>query len=35
VDDIVWNRRFVDVLSRTPRGHRLVDLTRFHDTEPC
>jgi len=35
VDDIVWNRRFVDVLSRTPQGHRVVDLTRFHDTEPC
>jgi inward rectifier potassium channel len=33
-DDIVWGRRFVDVLSVTPNGRRLVDLTRFHDTEP-
>ncbi len=33
-DCILWNRRFVDVLSRSPRGHRVVDLTRFHDTEP-
>jgi inward rectifier potassium channel len=31
-DEIVWNRRFVDVISLTPAGHRLVDLTRFHDT---
>jgi inward rectifier potassium channel len=33
-DDIVWNRRFVDVLSVTPQGRRVVDLTRFHDTCP-
>lgn len=33
-DDIVWNRRFVDVLSLTPQGRRVVDLTRFHDTDP-
>ena len=32
--DIVWNRRFVDVLSLTPQGRRLVDLTRFHDADP-
>lgn len=31
-DEIVWNRRFVDVISLTPAGHRLVDLTRFHET---
>jgi inward rectifier potassium channel len=31
-DEIVWNRRFVDVISLTPAGNRLVDLTRFHDT---
>jgi inward rectifier potassium channel len=35
VEDIVWNRRFVDVLSRTPQGRRVVDLTRFHDTDPA
>jgi inward rectifier potassium channel len=31
-DEIVWNRRFVDVISTTPSGHRMVDLTKFHDT---
>ena len=31
-DEIVWNRRFVDVISLTSAGGRLVDLTRFHDT---
>jgi inward rectifier potassium channel len=31
-DEIVWNRRFVDVISVTPGGHRQVDLTLFHDT---
>ena len=33
-DDIVWNHRFVDVLSVSPQGRRVVDLTRFHDTCP-
>jgi inward rectifier potassium channel len=33
-DDIVWNQRFVDVLSVAPNGRRVVDLTRFHDTCP-
>jgi inward rectifier potassium channel len=33
-DDIVWDRRFVDVISVDDHGHRVVDLTRFHDTEP-
>jgi inward rectifier potassium channel len=33
-DDILWNRRFADVLSVTPQGRRVVDLTRFHDTVP-
>src|SRR5436305_4556257 len=32
--DIVWNHRFVDVLSISPQGRRVVDLTRFHDTVP-
>jgi inward rectifier potassium channel len=32
--DIVWNHRFVDVLSVSPHGRRVVDLTRFHDTTP-
>ena len=33
-DDLVRNHRFVDVLYLTPKGRRVVDLTRFHDTEP-
>jgi inward rectifier potassium channel len=33
-DDLIWNHRFVDVLSVTPHGRRVVDLTRFHDTCP-
>ncbi|HVV65008.1 MAG TPA: ion channel [Rhizomicrobium sp.] len=32
--DIVRDHRFVDVLSLTPKGRRVVDLTRFHDTTP-
>jgi inward rectifier potassium channel len=32
-DEIVWNQRFVDVISVTESGRRLVDLTRFHDTQ--
>jgi inward rectifier potassium channel len=31
-DEIVWNERFVDVISLAPNGQRVVDLTRFHDT---
>lgn len=31
-DDIVRDHRFVDVLSLSPRGRRVVDLNRFHDT---
>jgi inward rectifier potassium channel len=34
VNDMVWNHRFVDVLSQRNDGRRVVDLTRFHDTEP-
>ena len=33
-DEIVRGHRFVDVLSLTPKGQRVVDLTRFHDTCP-
>jgi inward rectifier potassium channel len=32
-DEILWDRRFVDVLSLAPSGRRIVDLNRFHDTE--
>lgn len=33
-DEIVRGHRFVDVLSLSPKGQRMVDLTRFHDTCP-
>jgi len=33
-DEIMWNHRFVDVLSLTKDGQRVVDLAKFHDTEP-
>jgi inward rectifier potassium channel len=32
--DLRWDHRFVDVLSETPTGQRIVDLHKFHDTEP-
>jgi inward rectifier potassium channel len=32
-EEILWRHRFVDVISVTPAGQRLVDLDRFHDTE--
>lgn len=31
-DEIVWNHRFVDVISVTNGGERMLDLTRFHET---
>jgi len=33
-DEILWNRRFVDVLDITPSGRRLLNLRCFHHTEP-
>jgi len=33
-DEILWNRRFVDVLEETPSGRRLLNLRCFHETEP-
>jgi inward rectifier potassium channel len=33
-DEILWNRRFVDVIAITPAGRRVVDLRQFHETEP-
>jgi inward rectifier potassium channel len=33
-DEIRMDHRFVDVISVTPNGRRLVDLNHFHDTEP-
>ena len=32
--EVHWGRRFVDIISETARGRRLVDLTRFHETVP-
>jgi inward rectifier potassium channel len=32
--DIVWNHRFVNIIHRTPDGHRYVDYKHFHDSEP-
>ena len=32
-DELVWDRRFVDVISMV-NGRRVVDLRRFHDTVP-
>lgn len=31
--EILWGRRFVDILSRMDDGQRVVDYRRFHDTE--
>ena len=33
-DEILWNRRFVDVIAITPSGRRQVNLQCFHRTEP-
>ena len=32
-EEILWQRRFVDVVSVTSGGQRMVDLFRFHDTQ--
>lgn len=32
--DVLYDRRFVDVVSQTEDGPRVFDYTRFHDTEP-
>jgi inward rectifier potassium channel len=34
-EEIMWNARFVDILSRLPDGRRLVDYTHFHDVVPA
>jgi inward rectifier potassium channel len=33
-DEILWNRRFIDVLEVTPTGRRLLNLHCFHETKP-
>ena len=32
--EILWNRRFVDVIGWTDDGRRIIDYRRFHDTVP-
>ena len=32
--EILWNRRFIDLVYKTPEGHRFIDYKHFHDTEP-
>ena len=32
--EILWNMRFVDIISKTKDGQRYVDYTRFHDVTP-
>ncbi len=32
--DILWNKRFVDIVSRTEDGDRSIDYTYFHDVMP-
>jgi inward rectifier potassium channel len=33
-DEILWGRRFVDVIGWTEDGRRVIDYRRFHDTVP-
>jgi inward rectifier potassium channel len=33
VDDLRWNTRFVDIISRDEEGRRYIDYRLFHDTE--
>ncbi len=33
-DEILWGRRFVDVIGWTDDGRRVIDYRRFHDTVP-
>lgn len=32
-DEIVWNRRLVDIFSREDDGRRVIDFTHFHAVE--
>jgi inward rectifier potassium channel len=31
-DEFLWHKRFADVISITAAGHRVLDLTQFHET---
>lgn len=30
-EEILWDRRFVDIIGKKPDGRRMIDYTRFHD----
>jgi len=30
-EEILWDKRFVDIIARKPDGRRMIDYTRFHD----
>ena len=32
--EVLWDMRFVDIISRKPDGKRVVDYTRFHEVQP-
>ena len=32
--ELLWNARMVDIIRVEPDGRRVVDYSRFHDTEP-
>ncbi len=33
-EEILWNRRFVEIFSKKRDGRRMIDYTRFHDVTP-
>ena len=33
-EEILWNMRFIDILSKTRDGRRSINYTRFHDVMP-
>lgn len=33
-DEVIWHARFVDILSVSPAGRRVVNYQRFHDVQP-
>jgi inward rectifier potassium channel len=35
VDEILWGRRFVDIMVTLPDGRAAIDYTRFHETKPA
>jgi inward rectifier potassium channel len=35
VDEILWGRRFVDIMGPLPDGRYGIDYTRFHETKPA